>query len=422
MYLNIHFKRTEEAYKQYETEFNKMVKKQYPVEYRKHTLKSGERGTMFFIFRAFYKHLENLRNAKKSIQEPFEINNCALGTMQGNERSTIYRHLQRLQNLKANGEIIIKEWEPMMHQKKYGRYFELSINHKYLVSDKSPELTSLLIGAQPDILERAAKAGNDDLFLHPSFEVIFPLIVAFCNPIEIQETLINNNIEIGLCSKVPKHREQETFNKKHGSIINLEKNALAPSSDIPGAIFPGAAIKDFYGSELMPHIQRAMWYLFTFLYPGKVVTGYRLTQTVDFIYAFFSGHKSYWTRSALWVKFVNLQVQTIKNHPSWQQQDPWIWLNPDKKGSIKYTEDYYYSRVLPMEAKNKEWNSNRKLLEREILWYWKNKGVPGAYRRCKEILGRKGKGELLEAFNKCLIDKEEFSNKMFVELRQNYFS
>lgn len=420
MYLNIHFKKCEEQYKKYEERFNAMVKEQHPQEYRKHTLKSSHRGTYYFILRAFYKHLDDLRRTNQPLTAAFGINNCALATMQGNERSTIYRHLQRLQNRTENGKPILKDWDPMLQQKKHGRYFSLDINHKYLVADKSAEITQLVLKNRPDVVEKATTQQNDEPFLHPTFDVVFPLIVAKCNAIEIQDTLINKNIESGVCLK-PNKFGQETIYKTQGSTINPQKTAPKTEKDFAGADFSKITEKDTYGNEMMPHIKRALWYLFTFLYPGQIITGEKHQKVIQFLHQFFSGSKSYWTRSELFIKLVNLQLQTLKNHPSWQQQPAWIWLDPAQKGSISATENYYLGTVLPREEKNKAWNGHRKLLEQQIIWYWKNRGVPGAYAKCKEKIGRKGKGKLLDYFHKAMIDEKSFNHQMFHELRQYYF-
>lgn len=443
MYLNLHFTISEKkGVKEYMKKFNAEVKKQYPgvstimmkngkikrqYEYHKYTLKSTHQTTMLHIHRAYYAHLNKLQASGQPIDTPFDLNNQALANMRGSERTTIFRHINyRLQNIyEVTGHKILKSWVPIIiSKKKSGRYFELTLNHKYLFAEQNPTVTKLVAEHRPDIIEAATKANTDTPFLNPSFDIIFPLYVAFCNTIEKQDTSNNNNIEIGICLKGDFVKiAQETFLQETQKLQSPYKNLPASArKNVPAAEFKIPAEKDLYGEKIERHIKKAFWYYITFLYQGISISEDKISEINKYLYRFFSGSRSFWTRAAYFIKLCNIQIETNKRIVSWIPPEPWKWINPETKASIKATENWYITRVLPQENKNAEWNSHRKLFDEIIAWYLKNKGVPGAYKKCCEKIGRKGKGKFIDEFNNVVLHEKKYEKQLFIDLKHKFLN
>lgn len=428
MYLNLNFTISEKkGVKEYIKKFNAALKIKRPDEYRKYMIKDTHLTTMIHLHRAYYMHLNKLHASGQPIDTPFDINNQAIATMRCSSRYTPWRHIQYwLQNIcKDTGKPILKGWDPLIiAKKKSGRYFELTLNPKYIYAEQNTTITKLIAKNRPDIIEVAEKTHNDTLLLNPSFDVIFPLYVASCNNIEKQDTLKNENIEIGISSKGDFDKiAQETILQETQKHLYpqenlpswIPKNVLADKFNIP-------AEKDLYGEKIERHIKKSFWYYITFLYQGISISESKISEIKEHLYRFFSGSRSYWTRAAYFIKLCNLQIETNKRKISWIPQDPWIWINPEKRGGIKFTEEFYINRVLPQENKNAQWNSHRKLLDEIIAWYLKNKGEPGAYKKCCEKIGRKGKGKFLDEFNNVVLYEKKYEKQLFIDLKHQFLN
>lgn len=466
MYLRLHIKESEKMYEKYELQFNTLVMQHYPKvkkvmqkngkpkmvpEYTEHTLKGTHRTTVNYILRAYYAHLNALRNAGQPLDTPFEVSSEALAVMKGCSRFTIIRHINRLQNLSDDGrsEIlktdkrkkIFKDFQPFIIQKKpSGQYFTIALNPKYLVAETNYHLTKFLVDKRPDLVKNDLKKGEYSISVKPTFDIFFPLIIAKCNTLAIQDTLENSNMRCGippttnaLLLNVPtKSRDdQKHENGKQGSISTISANASAAGNNLPlNKNFPGAdndyqkkfsggSNQDSYGRKLDWYIQRGLHFLMLVLYDKTALFGNKLNLTIQLIHQYFSGAISYQTKFEEFMQIVMLTKKYIQKHPEWEHPPAWIWLDPTNKGGIKGAEKYYLGFIIPQRKKRKDYYENLHILSRCIRIYTDQPGIE-TYRTCTKWLGRRQKGYLLDVFNEIVIDKNKFNQEIFIRLKQNH--
>jgi hypothetical protein len=103
-----------------------------------------------------------------------------------------------------------------------------------------------------------------------------------------------------------------------------------------------------------------------------------------------------------------------KNPWTFLQKNPGKWFDPRFENGFVFTKKLY-EEALKQRKMNKMYNSNLKDM---IDWYCRYMKNQTEYHAAVQFLGKKRDKQLLDLFNKCVLDKDEFNKENIDKYRQ----
>lgn len=416
LYLRLHFSKTHKLFIEFMKKHNEQLKKENPKDFKKNSLKKTHKETFFTILNAYQKHLDKNRKMRLDPETPFRINNVALGTMACADNTTMFRHIKRLM---AAGVITKKVFHGSNSS------YELHLNLDLLIAEDSLELTHLIKEKHRVAVSKGFETEEtlvNKLAQNCTFSFIKFYMVAFCDDIvsgSLQETL-NNNMD---CEDVliTFNEDEKHLDKKQGSIqtgqniASFQHKELLQETKIPAAAAVSGNANERHLAFL---VDRAWIFCYSVLWQGKKHVEQEVIQAKRYISLFFTGTKYPGHRLEMFCERVLLARKYCERSPERFIPTPSTWLDPYFANGFAGTKNWH-EKVIKKREKQKEYYGDLKLLA-AIFREYSNAPTANNYRIASQLLGKKGKDELLDTFNTCVLNKDLFNSQTFQNLHQQY--
>jgi hypothetical protein len=437
IYLYIDHTRTDKALKAFIDNYNERIKLLEPESYKRKSVKTTHLTTALVIKKMFSQFLYT--NARlKLTGAPFKINNQAVATCleagkKGTKvaKSTIWRHVTKLIEC---GVLQNKAWHGSNSS------YEIELNPAVLVAESNLEYTELIISRYAGLTgemslseEKLAELST----LRPSFlEAPLGCMVATCMHIasgslpELKSNIVSSGVVDSVAINndfsntiLPEH---ESINSNSAASPGCTTNTKTEVSEQEHA--PGPAVErpvKNASNELAKlinfHIERAWAVLLSMFYRERYLSEHEISMAKAFLYQYFSAahtKRSLASLSNQYFERLTLVYFYVKKSPAHFMPRPGLWLDPRFKHGFAGTRDWLEKDKL-RRAEIKGYNQNRKRLA-ELLQDYYAEPTALMYQKASQELGKKRDKELLDLFNRCVLDAENFKHKTFETYNSPY--
>jgi len=449
LFLEVDINQTEKRFRQYVKDYNKelqnpefleqqyLIHKKYKVQVQETvkslSIKNTHILTTISIIKAYYTHLKQIERGRIVKDPVFAMNNVAIATMTGMCARSSRRHVNKLLAIGFLQEKIFRGSNTS---------FILKINPEFLVARPEKKLNDLLISQHVEkypgmpISPVTYKHYNS---LRPSF-TDFPegIIRTVCPHVEINPDTFNNNIlskgivDNSLHTKSKRPQKLSVINNelKNSSFVGNPDNKNPEQTNVRNpesqnqdyqqkiqrekqkTISPALFTSIFFFTELAWNFVRSLLYDNRDFMPEQVqaakhhIAGYFLE------YARNNNPK---TISKCYNEFITT-VQIIDDYTrrkiEWQTARPEYFFDPKFKGGFQRAFKEWLPKHKEKQKKNKEWNSNKKLVA-QLYRHYSTDPTFERYRKCTQRLGKLKNKKFLDTFNSCILDKDNYNNQFF---------